>query len=321
MVDNTMDVDDIDAESLQAQIDMSMSLVQNLVSSWMKPSKKPMKASNMETEKELEELMRRPPRLGVGASIPETSVASRDAARLKHHLTSGKKRMRDDAIDNKNLSQSSDDEDSRAAVVRKKSKPDPFANSKKKGSQLLGLMSPRGTPTSSQNQPTNSPALTVMDVDPAFDASSLTPAASPRKKKKKKKKGTARQVDTVNVIPVTPPLTPARHSAESKAPVSQSPAIVENAAAASPAKETSSRLVPPSTPKFSSPTRVPPFPTTSAAFSVPLLNLDGPPPDVRGTDVSNASPGDSMSAKRRKRRKKKKTHNSGNGAANKVVDS
>ena len=79
-----------------------------------------------------------------------------------------------------------------------------------------------------------------MDVDPAFDASSRTPTASPRKKKKKRKKGTAHQVDTVNPIPVTPPLTPARHNAESKAPVSQSIAVVENATAASPAKETSS---------------------------------------------------------------------------------
>ena len=96
MADNTMDVDDIDAESLQAQIDMSMSLIQNLVSSWMKPSesKKSTKPSNMETEKELEELMRRPPRCvlhtqcatNISLLLMQDSASEHQSRRLRSRL-------------------------------------------------------------------------------------------------------------------------------------------------------------------------------------------------------------------------------------------
>jgi hypothetical protein len=54
--------DDIDTEALQSQIDLSMSLVHNIVSSWMKPSQKGGAKSNDNAHQELEEYMRRPPR-------------------------------------------------------------------------------------------------------------------------------------------------------------------------------------------------------------------------------------------------------------------
>lgn len=53
--------DDIDTETLQSQIDLSMSLVHNLVTSWVKPSQKS-NTKSLNAQKELEEYMRRPPR-------------------------------------------------------------------------------------------------------------------------------------------------------------------------------------------------------------------------------------------------------------------
>jgi hypothetical protein len=53
--------DEIDTEALQAQIDLSMSFAQNLVSSWVKPSRK-LSNRNRDVEAELKEYMRRPPR-------------------------------------------------------------------------------------------------------------------------------------------------------------------------------------------------------------------------------------------------------------------
>jgi hypothetical protein len=54
------DEDDLDTEALQAQIDLSMSFAQDLVSSWVKPYKTSSKPKNFEDE--LKEYMRRPPR-------------------------------------------------------------------------------------------------------------------------------------------------------------------------------------------------------------------------------------------------------------------
>lgn len=61
---NAGDDDDIDVESLQAQIDMSMAFTQNLVSSWVKSSlgKMPTGKVHNDQEKDLEEYMRMPSR-------------------------------------------------------------------------------------------------------------------------------------------------------------------------------------------------------------------------------------------------------------------
>lgn len=65
---------DIDAETLQAQIDMSMAYAQDIVSGWMKASGTSSNSVNgsgsgsvasgkkRDVEKELEEMMKRPPR-------------------------------------------------------------------------------------------------------------------------------------------------------------------------------------------------------------------------------------------------------------------
>jgi hypothetical protein len=62
----TMDMiadDDIDTETLQAQINMSMSFAEDLVSSWIKPAHKAkLSKSTVDAQKLLDEQLRRPAR-------------------------------------------------------------------------------------------------------------------------------------------------------------------------------------------------------------------------------------------------------------------
>jgi len=53
--------DEIDLESLQAQIDLSMSFAQDLVSTWVS-TKSSSTSRNQKLERELQEYIRRPPR-------------------------------------------------------------------------------------------------------------------------------------------------------------------------------------------------------------------------------------------------------------------
>jgi hypothetical protein len=61
--------DEIDLESLQAQIDLSLAQTQTLVASWLQSSRGQSSSSapsssrvNQEKEKEIQELLKRPPR-------------------------------------------------------------------------------------------------------------------------------------------------------------------------------------------------------------------------------------------------------------------
>ncbi|KAJ7590884.1 hypothetical protein C8J56DRAFT_759063, partial [Mycena floridula] len=136
--------EDIDAETLQAQIDLSMSFAQNLVSSWMKPSPSTTTSRPRNIEAELKEYMRRPPRLGVGATVSESSAAtSQEAARLKGRLLGkANKRAREDEHDIGTATvEAEDDGESRASAIRKKPRLDPFDNSKKgKKPQVNGIL-------------------------------------------------------------------------------------------------------------------------------------------------------------------------------------
>lgn len=62
MTDVDITEDAVDTQALQAQIDLSMSFAQNLVSSWMKPHKLSTNSQKKDIENELKEYMRRPPR-------------------------------------------------------------------------------------------------------------------------------------------------------------------------------------------------------------------------------------------------------------------
>lgn len=57
-----VDEDSIDPEALQAQIDLSMSFAQNLVSSWIRPQQLPPSSRRKDLEKEITEYIKRPPR-------------------------------------------------------------------------------------------------------------------------------------------------------------------------------------------------------------------------------------------------------------------
>lgn len=56
------DEDAIDLQVLQAQIDLSMSFAQNLVTSWVKPTHFAQTSRQRDLENELKEYMRRPAR-------------------------------------------------------------------------------------------------------------------------------------------------------------------------------------------------------------------------------------------------------------------
>lgn len=217
--------DDIDTEALQAQIDLSMSFAQDLVSSWVKPSTKPSNnsyAKNLEAE--LRDIMRRPPRyviflkpslllvltkghvrLGVGAVIPESSAgSSRDAARLKGRLIGkGNKREREDEDElKKKGSDENDDEneESRGGAIRKKQRLDPFSGrsgltGKKRGikSEVNGLAANQSTSNPSQRKAVADAVNLKLggssdELDTLMTAVSPESPSQPKKKKKRKKR-------------------------------------------------------------------------------------------------------------------------------------
>ncbi|KAF9651116.1 hypothetical protein BDM02DRAFT_3111141 [Thelephora ganbajun] len=53
--------DEVDDEVIQASIDASLAKIYSVTSTWLKPKKAP-SAPKKDFEKELEEIMRRPPR-------------------------------------------------------------------------------------------------------------------------------------------------------------------------------------------------------------------------------------------------------------------
>ncbi|KAH7102924.1 hypothetical protein BKA62DRAFT_79208 [Auriculariales sp. MPI-PUGE-AT-0066] len=121
------DESELDVDAIQAQIDMAMSATYGLVGSWMKTSS--MKASSSKapaaqtTEQELAEYMRRPPRLGLGATVSKSDAAlHQDAAKLAYKLTNGKgkKRARDEdlaASTSRAEHESDDNDESRAGSI------------------------------------------------------------------------------------------------------------------------------------------------------------------------------------------------------------
>ncbi|KAH9927174.1 uncharacterized protein BXZ73DRAFT_102762 [Epithele typhae] len=139
--------DGVDIATLQAQVDMSIAFTEELISGWMKSSKAKLQsfATAKSDDKELEEHMRRPPRLGVGAALPEsTSILSRDSAKLRNKLIGdNKKRAREEdqggsrgGVPGAAAPSDDDYEESRGRVITKKARVDPFAvggKNKKKG--------------------------------------------------------------------------------------------------------------------------------------------------------------------------------------------
>ncbi|KAF9464363.1 hypothetical protein BDZ94DRAFT_1256269 [Collybia nuda] len=195
MDDNTIDEDSIDTEVLQAQIDISMAFAQNLVSSWVKPSPKFPAKSNRDVEAELQEYMRRPPRLGVGAAIPATQNLSRESARLKGQLIGKSSKRAREEVDNVSKEKSDDDDESRAKAIRKKARVDPFGEGKKKKkhkkpAKVINIV-PRTTPISTipipqSTETEESHAIGMAAEGDGEKGASLAPS-TPRQKKSKRK--------------------------------------------------------------------------------------------------------------------------------------
>ncbi|KAG6854900.1 hypothetical protein C0991_012090 [Blastosporella zonata] len=299
-----MDEDSIDLETLQAQIDMSMSFAQEMVSSWVNPSRKlPSKSRNVEAE--LKEYMRRPPRLGVGAAIPENANSFRDIARLKGQLAGkGNKRPRHDEADFKEKDKSDDDEgESRGGAMKKKARVDPFGNDSKK--KKKNKATPESVPPLASPKPPTPPEEKELDevVDMVTEdvAGPSSPSATPKRKKCKKKHGTTQPpVDVAQAI--STPVSPrASLSYASSIPVDNDQPDL----ATTPPKVR--QVVDASTPAT-------PLQLRRQAQSValllqqPLLNL-GPTSDAESEhedDVKSEAGDESPKKKRRRRRKKKK---------------
>lgn len=282
--------DDIDLDTLQAQIDVSLAHTKNLVSSWLKPAydtSLPSSSRRAEQDKEIESLLRRPPRLGVGAPIPaSTSLLAVEGVKLRNKLA-GKKRQRDseDADPSTAVHEEDSEDEGRGRAIKKKAKVDPFeaGHGKKKKQQRAEQQEALVEPS------TPAPLLKVVEVTPAtpvklpetFESPSLPQGSVSERKKKKKKKHRLQESDTLPTLSHSSPVKlPDLGDSATSSPVSlkQRP---EDSDPPSPEKST----------KLSSRTK-----------STPLLNLDGPPP---AGDTDEAAP--SSSKKKRKRRKKKKS--------------
>ncbi|KAJ7044539.1 hypothetical protein C8F04DRAFT_1068686 [Mycena alexandri] len=292
--------EDIDNETLQAQIDLSLSFAQNLVSSWVKPAKNPTKNSSRALEAELKEIMRRPPRLGVGAPIPEVAAtSSRDTQRLKSHL-SGKKRARGD--DDEAAKQISDnEEDSRGASVKKKMRIDPFeASSKKKKKEAKVSPPPRSTPPPPKEKPevNKKPSIEQAlsgDVSPPEPSS--PPLSSSKKKKKKHKNKNQTPTDSEPLLGPNKVPYGLASSNVNGASIAKSPET-------SPAPEVLDiSLI--TTEPLASPVSPARRLQNGPLLKGPILNLTGPPPsDESGEE--EAAPGTPSTSPKRKRRKRKK---------------
>ncbi|KAJ3739577.1 hypothetical protein DFH05DRAFT_1463906 [Lentinula detonsa] len=276
--------EDIDTEAIQAQIDLSMSVTNDLVSSWIKSSDKPKTPYNQALEAELKEYMRRPPRLGVGASVPEsTSVSSRETARLKGSLVGkGKKRAREDEGESFNRSTSDDEGESRTGAIRKKPVPNPFTmpttKKKKKLSQADVVTNAQdGASVKSPGKVTNEPK-NHSTADPISE--------SEDEKRKKTKKNTH------------PPVFTTRPGEQKETTIK---------APTSPASSKQTATNPASSPSHKrSLTHESKF-HPNAIHTV--LNLNGPVGDRKDDSASDEPEASSSkpNKKRRKRKKKKKT--------------
>ncbi|KAJ3813912.1 hypothetical protein F5876DRAFT_73458 [Lentinula aff. lateritia] len=275
--------DDIEPEALQAQIDLSMSVTNVLVSSWMKPSNKPKTLYNQTLETELKEYMRRPPRLGVGASIPEsTSISSRETARLKGSLVGkGKKRAREE--EGESSSKLSDDEgESRAGAIRKKTVSNPFTMPTPKKKKLTQVGGTVNVNSGSIVKPPDNAGGDIKNHTSLAQVIEPIPESDVAQDKEKQETGDC-----------CPPILDRKQKDSTTVKIL-------------PASSNQTALGPPSSPVPKKPHSQRPKSSQSDATHT-VLNLNGPvgdPGDSSESDEVGASP--SKPKKKRKKRKKKK---------------
>ncbi|KAH9482755.1 hypothetical protein JR316_0004855 [Psilocybe cubensis] len=280
-----LDDDSVDTAALQAQIDMSMSFAQSLVTSWMDPHKFPKSSRRQHLEQEITEYMKRPPRLGVGAAIPEGMQSqTREVARLKGKLTSKRPREEVDAVPS---SVASDDEDeSKVIAVKKKARFDPFdvVHGKKKKKKISDTASVKlEAPVSPPASPTK--AYTSENTgDDHRPGDSDKVVTSPKSKKKRSK-----SLNPMDIVDDTKQTTPPANSE------TLPPSLHEDA------KNLAHEALAAQSPSKSSRKTLP-----LDLLKIPLLNLDGPPSDPEN-DHEPVTPS-TPTKKKRKRRKKNKNH-------------
>ncbi|KAG6915662.1 hypothetical protein DXG01_010532 [Tephrocybe rancida] len=308
------DEDSIELEALQAQIDMSMAFAQEMVSSWVKPSRKLPGKSNRDVEAELKEYMRRPPRLGVGAAVPENANASRDTVRLKGQLVGkGNKRLREDELEPKEKEKSDDEGESRGAAIKKKARVDPFGDNKKKKKNKA-----ESTPLA----PPKSPTLLMAEKAELDEVVSMvtegvagpsTPTATPNRKKRRKKHRTLDpSADTAQIT--SPPISP-------QALKTNTPALPLNIHAPEPATTPPKlKVVDVSlTTTPATPLQLRRQAQSAALLQQPLLNLDPASDDEsEHEDDAKSDIGGGSAKKKRRRRKKKKKKTDANASAMEV---
>ncbi|KAJ8507655.1 hypothetical protein ONZ45_g9980 [Pleurotus djamor] len=334
-----MEVDDsIDAETLQARIDMSMSFAHDLVTSWIKPSNlAPRSTRNI--EEELKEHMRRPPRLGVGAKFTEATSTAKDAAMLKQRLTStkgGKKRAIEEVGQPTSVEDSdSDGEESRAHAIRKKVKINPQETPRRSTPQSNTKRVPPATSPPAASTSIAETAIPDSNPPPSnFETTGEACSSTSHSKKKKKKQKQSGDLDTV-VLDSSSGQTSAPSSSGHRlmsphqgsdtpldAPLGSNNTGCKTESVAeqvTPASTTSgpSDAQPTTTPDRSSHTvnsnapKSNPRNSTSPSKDIlsllrgPLLNLTGLSVDEPDEDAAMTSPVTSPSKKRRRRKKKK----------------
>ncbi|KAL1760131.1 hypothetical protein FB107DRAFT_287279 [Schizophyllum commune] len=306
-----------------------MSFADSLVSSWLKPASGKLQRTHKDYENELKEHMRRPARLGVGASVPQAASLTREQVKLKHALT-GKKRAHDDDEVDGARGDDDDDMESRGKAVQKRARLDPFSTTKKKkkgvetqakagaSTQEQTATSPKKAPTkegeSEQAAAPSAPAPTkdtAMDEDvqsPSCEGSVGTSNTTPKKKKKKNRGNAEAMSSQVS-------------GSGSIVAINGDPSSQKKGADSAPHKQNRAASPTPATPP--SPAKTKPLLSVSSPavkkrgpdtdiFKQPILNLDGPPPsDESEVDDEKPEATTVSSNKKRRRRKKKKK----NGAA------
>ncbi|KAH8993879.1 hypothetical protein EDB86DRAFT_1316203 [Lactarius hatsudake] len=301
---------DIDTETLQAQIDLAMAQAQNLIASWLPVSSGSLTQSSSraaEAEAELQALLRRPPRLGVGAPLPESHAPAQ--ARLVQKLQGGEKRSQETANgahadvvgvkkDKEGEEEESSGEESRVGTIRKRTIIDPFDAAGKKGKK-------RRKEVEEVKEATNGAAQavdhTVVD-EGATDTFGTTAEPTPKKKKKKKRKSLLPE-GTVTVELNGGPRSANTHNAQDEGRLTQPP--LDTPEGKKPLRDGDQHLVAapgigatsPTSPQSLSDFPIQQYPTLPFP---PILNLTGPP-----SMAPEDTEGHPHKKRRRKRKKKK----------------
>ncbi|KAF8663441.1 hypothetical protein AX16_001011 [Volvariella volvacea WC 439] len=277
---------EINTEALQAQIDLSMSVVHGMISSWVKSPPGAQNHSTKGVDEELREYMKRPSRLGVGAAITESSAITREAARLKVRLVDREAHKRPREGSAQSTAWEADDEESRASAIKKKPRINTFpgAKSKKKGESNSLVVVPSIDARSTNNAETVDGALSQ-----GGEQHQVQTAGAEHEGGQGIEEPNANTPESTNPSPSNHSPSP-DHSNDIILTANQQGSTLDNTN-----YDVSS----------DAPLHAHAIPDKALNIQTPLLNLDGPI-SVSGVDGNEKGPYAGETKKKRKRRKKKK---------------